>query len=74
MVGQLVGYDHYNFGAVLKTLDRFYYLLHLFVNFFRAVMKLVSKTRHEVRIHKVYDRAQRLYKCLLNSGLLSEAK
>jgi hypothetical protein len=37
-------------------------------------MKLVTKTRHGARVHKVYDRAQTPYQRLLNLGALSEAK
>ncbi len=37
-------------------------------------MKLVSKTRHGARVHKVYDRARTPYQRLLDSGVLTEAK
>ncbi len=37
-------------------------------------MKLVSKTRHGAKVHKVYDIAQTPYQRLIKSGILSEAK
>jgi len=73
-VRRLVGYDRYSSRAALETLNRVYDLLRLYVNFFQPVMKLVGKTRHGARGHKVYDRAQTPYQRLLNSGALSKAK
>ncbi len=37
-------------------------------------MKLVSKTRHGAKVHKVYDMARTPYQRLLDSGVLKEAK
>lgn len=74
VVRRPVGYDRYSSRAALETLNRVYDLLHLYVNFFQPVMKLVSKTRHGARVHKVYDRAQTPSQRLLKSGALSEAK
>ena len=37
-------------------------------------MKLVSKTRHGAKVHKVYDTTQTPYQRLLRSGVLTEAK
>ena len=37
-------------------------------------MKVVAKTRHGARVHKVYDKAQTPYQRLLRSGVLTEAK
>jgi hypothetical protein len=37
-------------------------------------MKLVSKTRHGARVHKVYDTARTPYQRLVQSGALTEAK
>ena len=37
-------------------------------------MKLVSKTRHGARVHKVYDTAQTPYQRLLESGVLTPEK
>jgi len=74
VVRRLVGYDRYNSKAALEALNRVYYLTRLYVNFFQPVMKLVSKTRHGAKVHKVYETAQTPYQRLLQSGILSEAK
>lgn len=74
VVRRLIGYDRYSSRAALETLNRIYDLLRLYINFFQPVMKLVTKTRHGAKVHKVYDKAQTPYQRLLNSGVLSEAK
>ena len=40
----------------------------------QPVMKLVVKTRHGAKVHKVYDQAQTPYQRLLKAGILTEAK
>ena len=70
----MIGYDRYNSRAALKALNRIYDLLRLYVNFFQPVMKLVAKTRHGARVHKVYDTARTPYQRLLKDGILAEAK
>jgi hypothetical protein len=74
VVRRLIGYDRYSSRAALETLNRVYHLLRLYVNFFQPVMKLVSKTRHGARVHKVYDTARTPYQRLLEAGVLTEAK
>ena len=74
VVRRLVGYDRYSSRAALETLNHLYVLLRLYINFFQPVMKLVSKTRHGAKVHKVYDRAQTPYQRLLEAGVLMEAK
>ena len=74
VVRRLVGYDRYSSRAALEALNRVYYLLRLYVNFFQPVMKLVSKSRHGAKVHKVYDEARTPYQRLLEAGVLSEAK
>jgi len=74
VVRRLVGYDRYNSRSALEALNRLYDLTRLYVNFFQPVMKLVSKTRHGAKVHKVYDRAQTPYQRLLESGVLKETK
>jgi hypothetical protein len=44
------------------------------VNFFQPVQKLVSKTRHGARLHRVFDRAQTPYQRLCASGALQAAQ
>ncbi len=74
VVRRLIGYDRYNSHAALECLDRIYHLLRLYLNFLQPVMKLVSKTRHGARVHKVYDRARTPYQRLLEAGVLTEGK
>ncbi len=74
VVRRLVGYDRYSSHAALETLNRVYDLLRLYINFFQPVMKLVSKTRHGARVHKVYDKARTPYQRLLEAGVLTGAK
>jgi hypothetical protein len=74
VVRRLVGYDRYSSRAALDVLNRIYDLLRLYVNFFQPVMKLVSKTRHGAKVHKVYDTARTPYQRLLEAGVLTEAK
>ena len=74
VVRRLIGYDRYNSRAALEALNRTYDLLRLYVNSFQPVMKLVAKTRHGAKVHKVYDTAQTPYRRLLESGVLTEAK
>ena len=74
VVRRLIGYDRYSSRAALETLNRVYDLLRLYVNFFQPVMKLVAKTRHGAKVHKVYDTARTPYQRLLESGVLTEAK
>lgn len=74
VVRRLVGYDRYSSKAALTALNRVYDLVRLYVNFFQPTMKLVSKTRHGARVHKVYDAALTPYQRLLKAGILTEAK
>jgi len=74
VVRRLIGYDRYSSRAALEALNRVYNLLRLYVNFFQPVMKLVAKTRHGAKVHKVYDTAQTPYQRLLKAGILTEAK
>lgn len=74
VVRRLVGYDRYCSRAALETLNRIYTILRLYVNFFQPSMKLVHKTRHGAKVHKVYDQAQTPYQRLLRSGVLTKAK
>jgi len=74
IVRRLVGYDRYKSQAALGALNRAYQVLRLYINFFQPTMKLVSKTRHGARVHKVYDTAKTPYQRLLECGLLTQAK
>jgi len=74
VVRRLIGYDRYNSRAALEALNRVYDLTRLYVNFFQPVMKLVAKTRHGAKVHKVYDTAQTPYQRLLTAGVLTKDK
>jgi hypothetical protein len=73
IVRRVIGRDRYSSKQSYETLNRIYYLLRLYINFFQPVMKLVSKTRHGARVHRVYDTAQTPYQRVLKSGVLTEA-
>jgi hypothetical protein len=74
VVRRIIGYDRFSTKAAFKALDDVYTLLRLYVNFFQPVLKLVKKSRHGAKVHKVYDTAQTPYQRLLRSGVLSEGK
>jgi len=74
VVRRIVGYDRYDTKAAYECLDRLYYLVRLQYNFFQPTMKLISKTRHGAKVHKVYETAQTPYQRLLKAGVLAEAK
>lgn len=74
VVRRLVGYERYANQTAFECLGRVYSLVRLYINFFQPTMKLVSKTRHGAKVHKVYDTPQTPYQRLLESGTLSETK
>ena len=74
VVRRLVGYDRYASKAAHQCLDRLYYDVRLYMNFFQPTMKLVSKTRHGAKVNKVYDMARTPYQRLMEAGVLTETK
>jgi hypothetical protein len=74
VVRQLVGYDRFASRAAYAQLARVYQLARLHVNFFQPVQKLLTKTRHGARVHRVHDRAQTPYQRLCAAGVLPPAK
>jgi hypothetical protein len=74
VIRRIVGYDRYTTKTAYECLDKLYYLVRLHFNFFQPTMKLISKTRHGARVHKVYEEAQTPYQRLLKDGALTEAK
>jgi hypothetical protein len=72
IVRRVIGRDRYSSKQSYETLNRIYYLLRLYVNFFQPVMKLISKTRHGASTHRVYDTAQTPYQRVLKSGILTK--
>ena len=65
VVRRVIGYDRFSSKAAFKALEDVYTLLRLYINFFQPVLKLVSKSRHGAKVHKVYDTAQTPYHRLL---------
>ena len=59
---RVIGRDSYSSKHAYGTLNRVYYLLRLYINFFQSAMKLVSKTRHGAKAYRVYDTAQTPYR------------
>lgn len=74
VVRRVIGYDRLTSKEALKALDDVYMILRLYINFFQPVLKLVGKSRHGARVHKVYDTAQTPYRRLLASHVLTETK
>jgi hypothetical protein len=72
IVRRVIGRDRYSSKQSYETLNRIYYLLRLYVNFFQPVMKLISKIRHGASTHRVYDTAQTPYQRVLKSGILTK--
>jgi hypothetical protein len=73
-VRALVGYDRFATRAAYAQLQRVYAIARLHVNFFQPVEKLVTKSRHGARVHRVYDRAQTPYQRLCAAGVLAPEK
>ncbi len=71
IVRRMVGYDRYSSHVALERLNLIYAILRQYVNFFQPTMKLISKTRHGAKVHKVYDTAKTPYQRLLESGVLT---
>jgi len=74
VVRRVIGYGRYSSHAALEALNSVYSPLRLYMNFFQPVMKLVSKTRHGAKVHKLYDTAQTPYQRLLSFNVLPERK
>jgi hypothetical protein len=72
IVRRVIGRDRYSSKLAYEILNRVYYLLRLYINFFQPVMKLTLKTRHGAKVHRVYDYAQTPYQRILKSGALNE--
>lgn len=72
IVRRIIGRDRYSSKQAYETLNRIYCLLRLYINFFQPAMKLVSKTRHGAKVHRIYDIAQTPYQRVLKAGVTSE--
>jgi hypothetical protein len=74
IVRRLIGYDRYASKSSYECLGRIYNLVRVYINFFQPTMKLMSKTRHGAKVHKVYEKAQTPYQRLLKMGVLNKEK
>ena len=74
IVRRVIGHERYSSRQAYEVLNRIYYLLRLYVNFLQPSVKLIGKTRHGARVHRVYDTAQTPYQRLLKAGVLTDAK
>jgi len=67
VVRNTVGYDRYETEEDLQLLQLVYEYLHVYVNFFQPVMKLIKKERIDGKTIKVYDLANSPYRRVLAS-------
>ena len=73
MVRKAVGYDRFESQEMLELLRALYEDMHLFVNFFQPVMKLVGKSVVDHKTHRVHDRAKTPYQRVLDSDQVDPA-
>lgn len=74
IIRRTVGYQRFSSKAAYEILGELYMVLRLYVNFFQPVLKLIAKSRHGARVHKVYDTAQTPYQRILTSGVLTQER
>jgi len=67
IVRNIVGYDRFETEEDLQLLQLVYEYLHVYVNFFQPVMKLIKKERIDGKTSKVYDQATSPYRRVLAS-------
>jgi hypothetical protein len=68
VVRNIVGYDRFETEEDLRLLQLVYEYLHVYVNFFQPVMKLIKKERIDGKTIKVYDVATSPYRRVLASN------
>jgi hypothetical protein len=68
-----IGYRRYTSEAAAALLAAIHADLHLYVNFFQPVQKLVEKRRDGAKIYKRYDQAQTPYQRAMASAAVSTA-
>ena len=71
VVRNIVGYDRFETEEELRLLQLVYEYLHVYVNFFQPVMKLIKKERIDGKSVKVYDLAMSPYRRVLASENVS---
>jgi hypothetical protein len=74
IVRRLLGYERYESQAALAALQAVYTALHLWINHWQPVLKLVAKERDGAKVRKRYDTAQTPYRRVLAwEGLAPDA-
>ena len=73
MVRKAVGYDRFESPEMLELLRGCYEDMHLFVNFFQPVIKLVGKTVVDNKTHRIHDSAKTPYQRVLASDQVDPA-
>lgn len=68
---QLIGYDRFEGEAPCAQLNRIYALLHVYVNGYLPVIKLIGKEREGARAHKRYDQPRTPYRRAREAGVRS---
>lgn len=71
-IRRTVGYDRYEGEPATHTLNAFYDVFRLWVNFFQPSMKLVEKHRLGSTVRKKYDQPQTPYQRVLASPEVSD--
>lgn len=71
VVRQLIGYERYEGAQASAQFKRIYALLHIYVNGYLPVMKLVGKEREGATVRKQYDQAKTPYRRALEAGVVS---
>jgi hypothetical protein len=71
VVRQLIGYERYEGEEVCAQLNRIYALLHVYVNGYLPVMKLIGKEREGAKVRKRYDEAKTPYRRALEAGVVT---
>lgn len=70
IIRQLIGYDRYDGAEATAQLNRIYALLHVYVNGYLPVMKLIARERDGAKVTKRYDQAKTPYRRALGAGVV----
>ncbi len=71
VIRRLIGYGRYDTQKQVDQLNSIYAVLRLYVNFFKPVMKLISKQRTGSKIKRIYDEPKTPYQRLMECKKLS---
>ena len=67
VVRRLIGYERFEGLAPARVLGELYKVIRLYVNYFQPSMRLLSKSRHGAKTHRLYDAARTSYDRILTS-------